>query len=88
MVLATTALAALLGQPDIMLPQTELSERRIPNYEGTFWYAVPLKEPPSDLDFRQRYRPAAVLRKGRPGDRFIIGIYRRDYPRDLAASGV
>lgn len=75
-------------QPDIMLPQTELSERRIPNYEGTFWYAVPLKELPSDPEFRGAYRPAAVRRKGRLGDVFIIGIYRRDYLRELAASGV
>lgn len=74
-------------QPDIMLPQTELSERRIPNYEGTFWYAVPLKELPSDPEFRQAYRPAAVRRKGRPGDVFIIGIYRRDYLRELVMSG-
>jgi hypothetical protein len=75
-------------QPDIMLPQTELSERRIPNYEGTFWYAVPLKELPSDPAFRGRYKPAAVRRKGRPGDVFIIGIYRIDYLRELIESNV
>ncbi len=75
-------------QPDIMLPQTELSERRIPNYEGTFWYAVPLKELPSDPAFRGRYKPAAVRRKGRPGDVFIIGIYRVDYLRELIESNV
>ncbi|UCC83880.1 MAG: hypothetical protein JSW46_02800 [Gemmatimonadota bacterium] len=75
-------------QPKIMLPQAELSERRIPNFAGTFWYAIPLKELPSDPEFRQHYRPAAVRRKGRPRDVFIIGIYRRDYLRDLAVSGV
>jgi arabinofuranosyltransferase len=75
-------------QPDIMLPQTELSERRIPNYEAMPSYAIFLKGLPSDPDFQGRYRPAAVRRKGRPGDVFIIGIYRRDYLRDLVASGV
>ncbi len=75
-------------QPDIVVPQTELSERRIPEYKSTSWPALPLKGLPSDPAFRERYRPAAVRRKGRPGDVFIIGIYRRDYLRDLAASGV
>ncbi len=74
-------------QPDIMLPQTELSERRIPDYQGTSWFSVTLKELPSDPQFQERYRPAAVRRKGRPADVFIIGIYRNDYLRELVESG-
>jgi hypothetical protein len=74
-------------QPDIMLPQTELSARRIPDYEGGFWFSVPLKGLLSDPEFQERYREAAVRRKGRPGDVFVVGIYRIDYLIELAQSG-